>query len=127
MEKFQQMFLRQLKYILYLLSLYTLGWGFTAYKTFFLSLILGTVISILMLWSLTRKIDKLGQAVLERKKVRTIGTLSRLALAALAAAIALEYPQYFSIVPVVLGLMTSYIVIIIDFLLRKWKNNGQHV
>jgi ATP synthase protein I len=127
MEKFQQMFLRQLKYILYLLSLYTLGWGFTAYKTFFLSLILGTVISILMLWSLTRKIDKLGQAVLERKKVRTIGTLSRLALAALAAVIALEYPQYFSIVPVVLGLMTSYIVIIIDFLLRKWKNNGQHV
>jgi ATP synthase protein I len=127
MEKFQQMFLRQLKYILYLLSLYTLGWGFTAYKTFFLSLILGTVISILMLWSLTRKIDKLGQAVLERKKVRTIGTLSRLALAALAAAIALEYPQYFAIVPVVLGLMTSYIVIIIDFLLQKWKNHGQHV
>ncbi|BDG37707.1 ATP synthase subunit I [Saccharococcus caldoxylosilyticus] len=126
MEKFQQMFLRQLKYILYLLSLYTLGWGFTAYKTFFLSLILGTVISIFMLWSLTRKIDKLGQAVLERKKVRTIGTLSRLALAALAAAVALEYPQYFAIVPVVLGLMTSYIVIIIDFLLQKWKNNGQH-
>ncbi|NUK29937.1 ATP synthase subunit I [Parageobacillus sp. VR-IP] len=126
MEKFQQMFLRQLKYILYLLSLYTLGWGFTAYKTFFLSLILGTVISIFMLWSLTRKIDKLGQAVLERKKVRTIGTLSRLALAALAAAVALEYPQYFAIVPVVLGLMTSYIVIIIDFLLQKLKNNGQH-
>jgi ATP synthase protein I len=126
MENFRQMFLRQLKYILYLLSLYTLGWGFTAYKTFFLSLILGTVISVLMLWSLTRKIAKLGQAVLERKKVRTIGTLSRLALAALAAAIALKYPQYFAIVPMVLGLMTSYIVIIIDFLLQRLKNNGQH-
>jgi ATP synthase protein I len=119
MEKFQQMFFRQLKYILYLLSLYTLGWGFTKYKTFFLSLILGTVISVFMLWSLTSKVEKLGQAVSERKKVRTIGTFSRLALAALAAAIAVEYPQYFAIVPVVLGLMTSYIVIIIDFLLQK--------
>ncbi|GLH64071.1 ATP synthase subunit I [Parageobacillus sp. G301] len=127
MEKFRQMFFRQLKYILYLLSLYTLGWGFTEYKTFFLSLILGTVISALMLWSLTSKIEKFGQAVSQRKKVRTIGTLSRLALAALAAAIAVEYPQYFAILPVVLGLMTSYIVIIIDFLLQKLRNNGQHV
>lgn len=127
MDKFRQMFLRQLKYILYLLSLYTLGWGFTEYKKFFLSLILGTVISAFMLWSLTRKIEKVGRAVSERKKVRTIGTLSRLALAALAATIALEYPQYFAIVPVVLGLMTSYIVIIIDFLLQKFRNNGQYV
>ncbi|KXG08508.1 ATP synthase subunit I [Anoxybacillus rupiensis] len=117
----QQMFLRQQKYIFYLLSLYTLGWGFTSYKTVFLSLILGTVISLFLLWSLVRKVEKFGRAVAQGKKARSLGTFSRLAAAVLAAAIAIEYPQYFSIIPVTIGLMTSYTVIIIDFLLHKNK------
>jgi len=126
METFRLMFLRHVKYILYLLSMYTLGVGFTPYKIVFLSLILGTVISLLMLWNLTRKIERFGQAVAARKKVRTLGTFSRLALAALAAVIVLTYPQHFHIVPTVLGLMTSYIVIIIDFLFQKWKKDKLH-
>ncbi|AGT33728.1 ATP synthase I [Geobacillus genomosp. 3] len=126
METFQLMFLRHVKYILYLLAIYTLGVGFTPYKTVFLSLILGTVISLFMLWNLTRKIEKFGQAVAARKKVRTLGTLSRLALAALAAVIVLTYPQHFALVPTVVGLMTSYIVIIIDFLFQKWKKDKLH-
>ncbi|MFC0296477.1 ATP synthase subunit I [Geobacillus jurassicus] len=127
MEALQTMFWRQVRYILYLLAIYTLGFGFTPYKTVFLSLILGTSISLLMVWNLTRKIEKFGQAVAARKKVRTLGTLSRLALAALAAVIVLKYPQHFDIVPTVLGLMTSYIVIIIDFFFHKWKNDKLHV
>ncbi|AGE23950.1 MULTISPECIES: ATP synthase subunit I [Geobacillus] len=123
MGNLQAMFWRQVRYILYLLAIYTLGFGFTPYKTVFLSLILGTSISLLMVWNLTWKIEKFGQAVAARKKVRTLGTLSRLALAALAAVIVLTYPQYFHIVPTVLGLMTSYIVIIIDFFFHKWKND----
>ncbi|ANB58833.1 ATP synthase I chain family protein [Anoxybacillus sp. B7M1] len=115
----QQMFLRQQKYIFYLLSLYTLGWGFTSYKTVFLSLILGTVISLFLLWSLVRKVEKFGRAVAQSQKVRSLGTFSRLAAAVLAAAIAIEYPQYFSIIPVTIGLMTSYFVIMIDFLLFR--------
>ncbi|GAD12916.1 ATP synthase protein I [Geobacillus kaustophilus GBlys] len=112
---------------MYLLAIYTLGFGFTPYKTVFLSLILGTSISLLMVWNLTWKIEKFGQAVAARKKVRTLGTLSRLALAALAAVIVLTYPQYFHIAPTVLGLMTSYIVIIIDFFFHKWKNDKLQV
>jgi ATP synthase protein I len=123
MDQFQQMFRRQQKYIFYLLSIYTLGWGFTDYKTIFLSLILGTVISLFLLWSLVQKVAKFGRAVAQGKKVRSIGTFSRLAAAVLAAAIAIQYPQYFSIIPVVIGLMTSYTVIIIDFLLQKNKHH----
>jgi ATP synthase protein I len=115
----QRMFLRQQKYIFYLLSLYTLGWGFTSYKTVFLSLILGTVISLFLLWNLVRKVEKFGRAVAQSQKVRSLGTFSRLAAAVLAAAIAIEYPQYFSIIPVTIGLMTSYFVIMIDFLLFR--------
>ncbi|MES0856760.1 ATP synthase subunit I [Geobacillus sp. G4] len=127
MGSLQTVFLRQVRYILYLLAIYTLGFGFTPYKTVFLSLILGTSISLLMVWNLTWKIEKFGQAVAAQKKVRTLGTLSRLALAALTAVIVLMYPQHFDIVPTVLGLMTSYIVIIIDFFFHKWKNDKLHV
>ncbi|ANB61235.1 ATP synthase subunit I [Anoxybacteroides amylolyticum] len=115
----QQMVQRQQKYLFYLLSLYTLGWGFTNYKTVFASLILGTAISLFLLWNLVRKVAKFGRAVAQGKKVRSLGTFTRLAAAVLAAAIAVEYPQYFSIIPVVIGLMTSYAVIIIDFLLHR--------
>jgi len=126
MEEIEQLFQRQRKYIFYLLSLYTLGWGFTEYKTVFLSLILGTVISLYSLWLLVRKTIQFGRAVTEGKKFRSLGMLSRMAAAGLAVFITVRYPDYFSIVPVVLGLMTSYFVIIIDyFLLLKLRGSGE--
>lgn len=55
------------------------------------------------------------EAVEKEQKVRSLGTMSRMASAALAVIIALEYPEYFHLISVVLGLMTSYLVIMIDF------------
>ncbi|MBA2871183.1 ATP synthase protein I [Anoxybacillus calidus] len=124
MEELQQMFQRQRKYMFYLLSLYTLGWGFTQYKTIFLSLILGTTISFYGLWILARKTNRFGQAVIEGKKVSSLGTFSRMAAAGLAVLIVMRYPQDFSMIPMVLGLMTSYFVIIIDYFLQKIRKSG---
>lgn len=39
-------FSRQRKYLLFILAVYVLGYGLTAYKTVFLGLILGTVFSL---------------------------------------------------------------------------------
>jgi ATP synthase protein I len=124
MEELQQMFQRQRKYMFYLLSIYTLGWGFTQYKTIFLSLILGTAISFYGLWTSARKANCFGQAVIEGKKVRSLGTFSRMAAAGLAVLIVMRYPHYFSMIPMVLGLMTSYFVIIIDYFLQKIRKSG---
>ncbi|WP_044749351.1 ATP synthase subunit I [Bacillus alveayuensis] len=124
MEELQQMFQRQRKYIFYLLSVYTLGWGFTQYKTTFLSLIVGTAISFYGLWILARKTNRFGQAVIEGKKVRSLGTFSRMAAAGLAVLMVMRYPHYFSMIPMVLGLMTSYFVIIIDYFLQKIRKSG---
>ncbi|MEB3750811.1 ATP synthase subunit I [Geobacillus sp. FSL W8-0032] len=126
MDHFRAMRLRHVKYILYLLAIYTLGFGWTPYKTAFLSLILGTSIGLLIIWNLSWKIEKFGQAVTARKKVRTLGTLTRFSLAALAAVIAWAYPRYFAPVPTIVGLMTSYLVIVIDFLFHKWKHDKPH-
>lgn len=109
---------RQRKYIFLLLSLYVLGWGFTSYKTIFLGLILGTSLSLFNLWLLARRTDKFGEAVVKGEKVRSLGMMSRMATAVLAVMIALEYPDKLHLYSVILGLMTSYIVIMIDFFLQ---------
>jgi ATP synthase protein I len=115
MPEFRVMYNRQRKLIFYLLSIYVLGWGFTSYKTCFLGLILGTCFSFLNLWMLVRKTESFDKAIAKGKKVRSLGSLQRMATAAIAVIIALRYPDYFQIVYVVLGLMTSYIVIMIDY------------
>lgn len=116
MPEFQEMYQRQRKLFFYLLSIYVLGWGFTPYQTIFLGLILGTSFSFMNLLLLVRRMKRFDQAVTNGKKVRSLGSLSRLATAAIAAIVALKYAEYFNMISVVLGLMTSYIVIMIDYL-----------
>ncbi|MEH7491601.1 ATP synthase subunit I [Neobacillus niacini] len=115
MPEFQTMFTRQRKWMFFLLSLYVLGWGFTAQQSIFLGLILGTSLSLFNLWLMARKIDKFGQAAAEGRTVRSLGSFSRMATGALAIVITMRYPEQFHLISVVIGLMTSYIVIMIDF------------
>jgi ATP synthase protein I len=115
MPEFRVMFNRQRKWIFYLLSMYVLGWGFTSYKMTFLGLVLGTSFGFINLWLLVRKTESFDKAISKGKKVRSLGSLSRMAMAGIAVVIALRYPEYFQIVPVVIGLMTSYLVIMIDY------------
>jgi ATP synthase protein I len=115
MPEFRVMFNRQRKWIFYLLSMYVLGWGFTSYKMTFLGLILGTCFSFINLWLLVRKTESFDKAIAKGKKVRSLGSLSRMAMAGIAVIIALRYPGYFQVIPVVIGLMTSYLVIMIDY------------
>jgi ATP synthase protein I len=120
MPEFIEMYNRQRKWILYLLSIYVLGWGFSAYKSVFLGLILGTVFSFIILQLLVRRMKRFDKAVDQGKKVRSLGSLSRLAVAAIAIMIALRWPNYFQAASVVLGLMTTYIVIMIDYLFHAF-------
>lgn len=62
-----------------------------------------------------RKIDRFGQAVANQKRAAGIGTFTRLATGALAVLIALQYEEYFHLTSVIFGLMTTYVVIMIDF------------
>lgn len=115
MPEIKAMYARQRKYIFLLLSVYVLGWGFTDDKAVFLGLIFGTSLSLFNLWLMVRKAEKFENAISQGKKVRSLGTFSRLATAALAIIVVLEYPNDLHLISTVLGLMTSYIVIMIDF------------
>ncbi len=121
MENLSQMSKRYYKYIFFLMSIYVLGWGFTAYQPIFLGLILGTTLSLYNLIVMVRKSNRFSKAVEEGKRVGSLGTFSRLASGALAVLIVLEFPEHLHLVSTVLGLMTIYIVIMIDFFLQNLR------
>lgn len=121
MLEYKSIFLRQRKYILYLLAIYVLGWGFSSYQAIFLGLILGTSLSFFNLWLLVRKMDQFGDAFEKGRAVRSLGMVSRLATAVFAVMIALEYPEYLNLISVIIGLMTSYLVIIIDYFFQLFR------
>ncbi len=123
MPEIQLLFNRHRKYIFTLLSIYTLGWVFTSYQTIFLGLILGTSIGLYGHWQWARKMSGFGDAVLAGKKIRSLGTLARMAGAILAVIIATRYPDKFHLLSVIMGLMTPYIVIMIDYLIQQLKFN----
>jgi ATP synthase protein I len=121
MSELKVMYVRQRKYLFFLLSIYALGWGFTSYQTIFLGLIFGTSLSLFNFWLMVRKMNGFGDAVIAGKKIRSLGSLSRMATAAFAVMIALKYPDKVHLISVVLGLMTSYMVIMIDFFMQSFR------
>ncbi|MBM7571284.1 ATP synthase subunit I [Aquibacillus albus] len=115
MKQYEKMIARQRKWMFYLLAIIVLGAGFTPYPRIFLGLLLGAVLSFYNLWLMQRKIKQFGQVIVENSPLKGIGTFSRMATAALAVLIALRFEDYFHMIAVVIGLMTAYIVIMIDF------------
>ncbi|MCF6410924.1 ATP synthase subunit I [Pseudalkalibacillus salsuginis] len=115
LSTYENAFRRYIKYCLYLLSICVLGWAVTSYKQVFLGLVLGIAVSMYNVWSMHRRIDRVGQAVTEGKKVKTMGSLSRLMTAGLAVLIATRFPEHFNLIAVVVGLLMIYLIMLIDF------------
>lgn len=115
MPEIHVMFSRQRRWMFFLLSIYVLGWGFTSYQSIFLGLIFGTCLSLFNLWLMVRKTVKFGESIEQGRKVRGLGSFSRFATAALAVVVSMRYPEQLHLISVVIGLMTAYIVIMIDF------------
>lgn len=121
MNEYKSVFFKYIKYTLYLLSLLFIGYAVTPYKTIFLGLALGTLFSLYNLWSMYSKIERMGQAVIQQKRVKTLGSLSRLLFAGLAVLIAMKYPEHFHLLSVVVGLMAVYIIMLIDSLTQSFS------
>ncbi|WP_047981133.1 ATP synthase subunit I [Ornithinibacillus contaminans] len=115
---------RQRKWMFYLLAILVLGVGFTPYVTIFLGLLLGSAISFYNLYLLQKKTSEFTEAVAKKQPARGLGTISRFAAVALAVIIALRYEAYFNMIAVIIGLMTSYLVIMIDFIVYKNKDSA---
>jgi ATP synthase protein I len=115
----ENQYARQRKWMFYLLAILVLGAGFTPYLQVFLGLLLGSAVSFYNLYLLQKKTIEFTEAVAKSEKPRGIGMISRFAAASLAIIIALRYEEYFDVIAVIIGLMTSYLVIMIDFFMNK--------
>lgn len=123
MSNYRTMAKRQRKWMLYLLALLIILSILMPYEHFFQGMILGVAISFYNLWLLQRKADLLGEAAQKDGSKKGIGTISRLAAAALGALIAMRYD--FSIIGYIIGLMAVYPVIMIDFILFNRNNESK--
>jgi len=122
MSEYEHMVSRQRKWMFYLLALIVLGIGFSSYTYFFNGLLLGTIVSFYNLWNLQRKIRRFGESALESNKpILGIGTFTRMLSAGLAILIAIQFKAHFHIIGVILGLISSYVIIVIDFGIRTFS------
>jgi ATP synthase protein I len=129
MTEYSGAFKRYIRLTLFFLAILVLGYGFTPYQSIFLGLLLGTIGGLYNLISMYRKIDRLGQAIVEGQRAKTLGSLTRMLTAGLAVLIALRYPEMFHLVSVVVGLMSVYAIIFIDSLLQHYvfkKKRGEN-
>lgn len=129
MPELQQSIKRQRTYLIYLLAIFVLGWGFTSAQDIFAGLFLGTALSLYNHWIIGRRIDRFSKAVEDGRKIPSLGTILRMGSAALAAMVAIQNPDQFHLVATVIGLMTAYAVIMIDFGIQHFikRTNGKEV
>ncbi|RLL42904.1 ATP synthase subunit I [Oceanobacillus piezotolerans] len=124
MSDFENMIIRQRKWMLYLLAVLVLGTVFTSHPRIFNSLLLGASVSFYNLWLLQHKTNAFGKTVAETGKARGgLGTFSRLAASILAVLIALRFEETFHIIAVVIGIVSSYFIMALDGIVQFIKHN----
>jgi len=129
MSSYEQMALRQRRWMLFLLAVFVIGAGFTPYKRVFLGLILGSAFSFYNLWLLQKRVRLFGDALERKEKPAGLGSAARFAAAVAAIIIAGQYDEYFNVIAVIIGLATSYLVTVADFLIfqlhKSEKKEGE--
>lgn len=114
MQTLQEIHRRQRRSLFFLLALFVLGWGFTAWKTVFAGLILGSLFGLYNFWVLVRKSEQYDRAIREGKKRVSLGSALRFASGIAAAAIATAMPEQFDLISTVIGFVIPYVILLGD-------------
>lgn len=126
MSDYARMVSSQLKWTLFLLVAIAIGAGITPYTRVFLSLLLGGLVSLFNLWLLQRKVNAFGKAVSEKGKAMSLGTFTRVLTSVLVVLIALKFEATFHIYSVVIGLVISYVVLMINLSIEAVHDMKHH-
>lgn len=121
---------RQTKYFFYTLALFVLGYGVMPYHKVFLGLIIGAIVGFFSLRIVAFKTDKLLDRVVKgdtkvRFKATAVSTYSRLATMGLLIIFAFRYKDLVEAWAIGLGLLTGYLVMIIDFLYLQYSGREE--
>ena len=119
------LFRRQQKYVLYILAVCVLGYGFLPYQAIFLGLITGTVFSYFNLWLLAKRMQAFDKAVAKGKMIRSLGEgyFFQIVQRHYRGGHCYKYPEYIHLAGVIVGLMTIYPVIMIDSFIQLKRSS----
>jgi len=116
---------RVVQWTFFILSFAVLGWAITPYPVWFAGLILGTSASLINTVYSAWKIHRVGSIAIQyqgKKKMASLGTMTRYSVAILATVVALQFPHLFSMVGMVVGLLIPPIVAYGDAVFVHLKN-----
>lgn len=113
------MAIRQKRWMYGIIALVLVGVILASDKTFFFGLLLGTGISYFNLWLLQKKTSILAASDVSEGFKSGYGTISRLAASVLGIILAIRYDL--SIGGYLIGLMTAYPVMMLDFVIFNRK------
>lgn len=118
---------RILKLSCFLLAAYVLGWGLTEYDAVFMGLILGTSVSLVNALYTGFKVHLFTERMKAGLKPKGMGMLTRFSLVALAALIAVRFPEWFNIIALAVGLLSSTVIMYIDGLVEsiRFQRNSE--
>lgn len=116
---------RQKKWMVSLITISLVAAFATKYSAFFFGYSIGALFSMYSIWLLARKVKLVAQRAAMGKGSRSLGTVSRLAATILAVFCTIKFPETFNVYGVVLGLVTCYIVIMIDYFIFKLTQSGE--
>ncbi|MEH6890745.1 ATP synthase subunit I [Bacillus sp. JJ864] len=106
----------------YILALMLLGWGFTPFSPHFLGIGLGFLVSTYCVWILGRRIEKIGESIVNKSKSPTLGMINRFAAAILGAIIMYEIEHHMVMWAFAVGIMGGYILIVINLAYYSMKD-----
>lgn len=118
MDEYDKAVKDQRKWMLFLLAILVIGVGVTPYKQIFQGLLLGSAVSTFNLWFLQHKVKKFGKAITGGKSSVSLGTFTRMLTSILAVVIALQYEELFHLYAVIIGLASSYLIMLVDSFIR---------
>lgn len=113
---YERMISRQQRGMLYLLVILVIGAGFAPYPAIFFGLLLGTAISMYNHYLLQRKVADYAEKVEKQEKPKGLGMVSRIAAVVLGVLIVLRNQDYFHPIAFIVGLMASYLIILVDII-----------
>lgn len=119
MSDYKKMAVRQRRWMYIIIALTLVGVMLSSDKTFMYGLLLGTGISYFNLWLLQNKTSILAESDQTEGFKKGFGTISRMAASVFGVIMAVRYDL--SIAGYLIGMMTLYPVIMLDYLIFNRK------
>jgi len=92
---------------------------FSSKPTFFTGMAFGTSFSLVILLSTYFQVKRIAKSMTDRKFRFSVGTLGRMVVVVTAVIVAQRFPQYLNLTGVVIGLGVTYMILMIDPILRS--------